>query len=316
MNTGDEKSAGSIKNLAGKALAVESSLIRQVIWTALMLCLFNLPAYAGADTLIKVGNNVIVKKGQEAASVVSIMGDVLVEGSVRDDVVAVGGSIFLGPGSTVSGDVVSVGGTVTKHDGSQVHGDVTVLDISRAISFFSPSQGHWWDVPHGYTSWFGVFPFIGFLALALILVAIAPKTIGHISFVIENAAVKSFFLGILGCTSLFPVAFMLFISIIGIILIPFEMLLAAVAFFIGYVAIAQLIGKKICLALLLSDKPILLETLVGAVFVWLVSLAPFLGSLFSTGIMITGFGGVISATIQRARTHSAVSGKISGADLQ
>ncbi len=274
-------------------------MTRMITWPAVMLCMICIPAYAKADTLVELGRNATVERGQEVDSAVSLGGDVRVDGLVRNDVVAVGGSVFLGPGSIIKGNIVSLGGTVVKEQGASVLGDITVIDPSRIKSFIMPGNDHWRDMPYGFHTPFSIFPFIGFLALALITVAIAPRAIGYISFTIEHALLKTFFLGILGSASIFPVAFMLLISIIGIILIPFEMLLVGIAFFIGYVAVVQLIGKKLFLALKMPDRPMLLETLAGTVAISLAGMAPFVGRLFTACALIIGFGGVIAGLVNR-----------------
>lgn len=264
---------------------------------ALFLCA-PFPA-SGEDTIVRLGNNVIVGSGTAVDSAVAVGGDVRVDGLVRKDAVAVGGSVFLGPGAKVMGNVTSLGGTVVRQQGSQVDGDVTIVDSSHLPSYFVPEFGNWWDFRYGFPSIFNVFSFIGFLVLALIVVAVAPRAVGSVSAAIEHGALKAFFIGILGCASIFPVAFLLVISLVGIVLIPFEMLLVGLCFFIGYVAVAQLIGKKIFIAVRYPDRPMILETIVGAVALWLVNMVPFLGWLVVVCAVVTGFGGVIVRLVSR-----------------
>jgi len=246
-----------------------------------------------------LNNDVIVAGGIAVDSAVSVGGNVRVDGLVRKDAVSVGGSVFLGPAAQVMGNVTSVGGTVVRQQGSQVGGDVTIIDASRLPSLFMPDTGHWREWHYGLPSVFNAFSFIGFLILALIVVAVAPRAIGSISIAIEQGALRAFFLGVLGCAAIFPVAFMLIVSIIGIVLIPFEMLLAGIGFFLGYVAVSQLIGKKIFIAARYPNRPMILETLIGAVALWLVNMVPFLGWLVVVYAVVTGFGGVIERLFSR-----------------
>lgn len=254
---------------------------------------------SAADNIVRLNTDVVVGGGSTVDSAVSVGGSVRVDGTVRKDAVAVGGSVFLGPGSRVMGNVTSLGGTVVRQQGSQVDGDVTIVDSSHLPSFVTPDSGHWWDVRYGFPPVIGVFSFIGFLVLALIVVAVAPGAIGSVSSTIEHGALKSFFLGVLGSASIFPVAFMLVISIIGIVLIPFEMLLVGLGFFVGYIAVAQLIGKKIFIAARYPNRPMVLETVVGTVALWLVNMVPFLGWLVVVCAAVTGFGGVIASLFNR-----------------
>ncbi len=62
--------------------------------------------------------------------VVSIGGDIIVEGEVRGDVVATRGDIKLLPTARVTGDVVSTFGEVEMEEGSKVDGDVVQVSMS------------------------------------------------------------------------------------------------------------------------------------------------------------------------------------------
>jgi hypothetical protein len=49
----------------------------------------------------------------------------MVDGGVKGDVVAIGGSVLLGDNASVSGDVVTVGGHLSRHPNAVVKGDVS-----------------------------------------------------------------------------------------------------------------------------------------------------------------------------------------------
>jgi hypothetical protein len=56
--------------------------------------------------------------------VVAIGGSIAVDGAVKGDVAAVGGSIILDDNASVSGDVVAVGGRVSRHPTATVKGEI------------------------------------------------------------------------------------------------------------------------------------------------------------------------------------------------
>src|SRR5919107_3590044 len=62
-------------------------------------------------------------------AVVAMGGDVDVRGEVDDDVVAVLGSVMLGPRAVVRGSVTSVGGRITQERGAEVRGDVNEVRL-------------------------------------------------------------------------------------------------------------------------------------------------------------------------------------------
>lgn len=258
------------------------------------------PGPALGQNTVKLKGDAVVGSGETVNSAVAIGGDVRVDGSVREDAVALGGSVFLGPRSVVWGDVVSIGGTVSRQAGAQVGGKTTIVDISRAALVLYPFfHGWWWDWPHPFPAVPGFVPLLGLLTLGLLLAVLAPRMIGGVSSAIEQSPAGSFFWGVLGSMSVFPIAFLLLISIIGIVFIPLEILMVGILFFLGYVSVARLIGKKIVTAARTGEKPMVLETLLGMVALWLVSQAPFVGWAFITLAMTVGFGGVVAAMVRR-----------------
>lgn len=252
-------------------------------------------AEAAEEKVVRLGDNIIIEPGVEVDGVVSIGGSVRVYGRVRGDVVAIGGSVFLGEQSIVRGDVVSVGGPVVKQPGAQVHGKITSVETPWNLSMFSG-----FDVP-GLSEFHGFLPFIGFLLIAVCIVALIPSTVGFISFNLEHDALKAFAWGVLGTVLILPLAFIFIISIVGIVLLPVLIILVACAFLLGYVAVSHLVGKKIAIAVKKPNKPILMETLLGIVVLSGIGFIPVIGWLVRTLAAVAGFGGVISGIIVRRR---------------
>ena len=122
--------------------------------------------------------NKIFDEGTEVKDAVAVGGSVTVNGKVRDSAVAVGGSVILGRNAVVGKDVVSVGGAVKQELGSKIYGDVVEVNIpgvSAIIPFFFEDPS---------SSWFWIYKitiFLGFLALAVLMVAVLPKPFNLIS---------------------------------------------------------------------------------------------------------------------------------------
>ncbi|MDT8274220.1 MAG: polymer-forming cytoskeletal protein [Desulfomonilia bacterium] len=285
---------------------VSSQASCSIMWIVFLacLCLVSSAGLAGEEddtSSVRLGRNVFVEKEQIVETAVAIGGDVEVQGRVRGSVVAVGGSVFLGSGAVVNGDVISLGGTVIKESGARVDGKVTVLrtsDLSGIGGLFP-----WEDMPHMPRMWrgFSLVSFLGYLTLAILVVLLIPATVGYVSFQVEFNTVKVFAWGILGIVLILPVALVLAVSILGIVLIPVEMILVASAFLLGSIAVAQLIGKKITIALKKPGRSIVLETAIGTAVLWVIGLVPVFGWLVKILVVLFGFGGVIFGIISHRR---------------
>lgn len=259
---------------------------------------------AGAEgrTIVKFGSDLVVEERMRVRDAVAIGGHVTVNGVVEHDVVAVAGSVMLGSNAVVGRNVVSVGGAIEKAEGAEVRGDLFEVNIPGLSSVLrSVSWPSWQELRWA----FGVISFIaflGFLALALLIVAILPKPVGLISSAVENSTLMVALWGLLGAVLIVPLAVFLVISVVGIVLIPLEIFLVLCAFLVGYIAVAQLIGKKITAALRRPDQPMLWETFWGLIVLWGVSWVPVLGWLINSVASLLGFGGVIGALLSARKS--------------
>ncbi|MBT8368928.1 MAG: hypothetical protein KJP23_29905, partial [Deltaproteobacteria bacterium] len=197
---------------------------------------------ANARDKVRIGGDVVVDVGTEVKDAVAVGGSVTVNGKVRDSAVAVGGSVILGPNAVIGKDVVSIGGAVQEAQGSKIHGDVVELNIPGISSlmpfFFEDTSSSWFWT-------FKIASLFGFLALAVLLVAVLPKPFDLIANNVQQNLGKVILWAVLGLVVLVPLAFFLVLSVVGIPLIALEVFLAGIAFLVGYIAIAQLIGDKI-----------------------------------------------------------------------
>jgi hypothetical protein len=108
-----------------------------------------------------------------------------------------------------------------------------------------------------------------------------------------------FLWGVLGIILIVPLAIMLAVSIIGIALIPLELLAVFLASLIGYIAVAIMIGKKLLKALNNDTPSIILSAILGVLILWLVGLIPIFGSIVKVIAWIIGFGAVIMTVARR-----------------
>lgn len=255
---------------------------------------------AGAKVrdIVKIGGDVVVKEGMTVGDAVAVGGDVTVNGVVEDNVVAVGGSVILGSKAVVGGNVVSVGGAIKKEEGARVRSDIVEVNIPGVSSVIrTVSKGKW----RGWSWAFSIISFIGLLALALLIVAIIPKPFGLISATVQKNTLKVTLWGILGLVLIVPLAILLAISVVGIPLIPLEIILVSCAFLVGYIAVAQIIGRKVAAALKRPDLNILWGTFWGLITLWVIGWVPVLGWFVKAVASLLGFGGVIATLLRTTR---------------
>lgn len=244
---------------------------------------------------IGLGRDAFVDQDAEVDYAVSLGGNVSVDGHVLKSVVAVGGSVYLGPRSVVEGHVISVGGMVVEYEGARVGGKASVINTQSLPLLFSwlPKDGA--DFMDGVASGIRWAALFGFFVLALVVAAVMPKAVGSVSFQVEHHTFRTLFWGGIAAVLVFPVALLLVFTIIGIVLIPFQVILVGCALLLGYIAVAQLIGKRLTIAVKRPNRPIVLETAIGLAVLSLVGLAPFGGWLIKSIATLLGLGGVISA---------------------
>jgi hypothetical protein len=187
-------------------------------------------------------------------AVVAIGGDVDVRGEVDDDVVAVLGSVRLGPRAVVRGSVTSVGGRITQERGAEVRGDVNEVRLSGRP--WHHAGGHWapWVGRDMFSSWFSLLATlirIGLvMLLALIVAVVASGPTERISRRVAADPWVSGFVGLLAQVLFVPVLVLtvvfLAISIVGIpllVLVPFALVALLFGVLMGFTGVARRVGE-------------------------------------------------------------------------
>jgi hypothetical protein len=285
----------------------------------------------GVGDRVRVFGSVNVERDEEVrGEVVAVLGSARVDGHVSDSVIAVLGSVDLGPEARVGGDVIAVGGRVRQADGAEIRGSVTEVPLSPN---FQDARGFgWWAMP-------GVYPFtgaarlagtmfrlfvLGLLASMIVLVARQPvERIGHR--VVEEP-VKMAAIGLLAQLLVFPLlvltSVVLAISIIGIpflLLIPVALVALLLILLGGFSGVAQALGGwmaaragwnaeqplvRAWLGVLLLFAPLLTARLLGFIGgPWSVLPAMLAGIalLIEYIVWTTGFGAALTTAYESRR---------------
>jgi hypothetical protein len=225
------------------------------------------------------GGNLVVY-GEVQGDAVVTNGNADIEGKVAGDVVATGGNIQLGPHSSVGGNVLAVMGTVSTSPGAVVKGTTQ----SNPFGTNGNSSVHW--APWASSSErFGLgnpadlflrsIP-VGMLSLVLLLLAVAvvsvqPGRVRISSATLDAEPGPSVVVGLIMGFLLGPavgfLAFVLAITVVGIILIPVLMVGIGLGLLFGLVVISLWLGRRIYETThqvgIPHVPPIILEVLIG-----------------------------------------------------
>jgi hypothetical protein len=195
--------------------------------------------------------------------------------------------------AVVGGDVFVIGGIIVRGRGAEVRGDVTEInadDISDSIAKALSEEWEGWSWIFAVVS---VSIFLGVLLLTVLTVFLIPKPVRLIASAVREKPFKVTVWGLIGLVLVVPLAVLLAISVVGIVLIPLEMALVLCAILLGFVAVSQLVGRKLFTILKRQDQSIMRETIWGLIILWLIGWIPYVGWMIKMCAIVIGLGGVL-----------------------
>jgi uncharacterized RDD family membrane protein YckC len=251
--------------------------------------------------------------GPVGNSVVSVLGNTYVDSEISENVVSVLGDVELGPHAVVNGEVATIGGTLVRDPAAKVNGSV------QTVTMFHHGGGldgfHAW-VRHAllYGRPLAIAPGLGwawtiaaiFMVLYLLIAMLFPRGIERSVRTMEEApgsSVLAAFLTLL----LKPVVFMLvFITVIGIMLVPFMVVALWVIGLFGKAVAFAWLGRRL---LPKRESPetwfTVLTVLIGGLLATVLYLVPVLGFIVYKGLDILGVGIVVYTLLQVMRANRA-----------
>jgi hypothetical protein len=243
-----------------------------------------------APDVIKIKKDTEIPGHMTVNDVIMIDGDLTVLGRVNRNIVMVGGDAFLKNGSYVGGDIISIGGRVVQDPAAAVSGKVTQIYVPVFIPILTGILKGGWV---GVWMMIGFIVLLGFLSLALVLMALVPDHIRNVVKVLEGSFPAMFLWGVLWIVLITPIAVLLAISVVGIMLIPLEVLLVSLAFIIGYIAAAVFIGDRVLISARKTTIPFL-NAAIGIVVLYFAGFVPVVGNMVKLLFLIAGFGAVVT----------------------
>ena len=267
------------------------------------------------DAVVSVFGNTRVEGGSVGDASVAVFGDNYVNAPVEGDVVAVLGSVELGPNAKVRGNVVVVGGQLKRDDGATVRGSVqNILSIptgavvglrswlSNCVRYlrplaFAPGLGWAWTIA------------LGFLGLYTLMAVLFREPVDRCVKTLQEHPGQTIVASLLTML-LTPVLFaVVCITIIGIAFIPilsFGMFLATL---FGKAVVLTWIGRGV-LKLFQREEGKLsaaVAVLVGGAVILLLYVVPIIGFIVYNLLGLLALGVVVYTLLlaQRARRKSA-----------
>lgn len=282
---------------------------------------------------VRIFGGVNVNEDESINQAVAVFGDVHVNGEIRQEAVAVLGSVILGPKGVVRGDVVSVGGRVRRSEGARIEGAVTEISFADAGLRLNDA---WTIGPMnfgGFGGFDGLPRLLGstfrMLLLALfagIALVIARGSVERSAERVMDNPPKAMLVGLAAELLFLPVliltAFVLVITLIGIpllLLLPFAVLILVLLAFVGFSGTAYAVGQgarrrfgmggqaaflDVCLGLGIILSPLLVGRVVGIAgwpgnpLSWLLVAT---GTAFEFLAWTAGFGAVLMNAFSRWR---------------
>jgi len=139
-----------------------------------------------------------------------------------------------------------------------------------------------------------ILSFIGFLVLAILVVAFFNKNVDLVVAATEKAAGSKFLWGLLVVLLIVPITVLLIVSVVGIVVLPVWIIILIAASILGYVAIAEIFGEKILTALKVKKPTTMTCVVVGTIILGLLGLVPFVGWLIKLVAAVCGLGAVLT----------------------
>ncbi len=235
---------------------------------------------------VQVGKAVHVKAGETVDDAVAVGAPLTVEGTVRGDAVAVGGSLIVKPTAHIHGDAVSVGGGLSIEEGAVVEGEQVGVGIPFPIEHFIGEDGELRIHPPHFSEdladALGTINRLGVILksallflLALIINAMFPKRIDRVIEYINDHIGYAVLAGVIMPFAVITLTLLLIVTLIGIPLVFVVFLAMALLLAFGMTAFIAWLGDKI--PLLKNKKNRIGAMAIGAMAIMLVNLIPFVG---------------------------------------
>ncbi|MFH1469359.1 MAG: hypothetical protein ABIO70_33550 [Pseudomonadota bacterium] len=247
----------------------------------------------GASDVTSFIGAVTIAPDQAVGEAVSFGGPVTVSGTVLGDAVSFGGDVIVTEEGHVHGDAVSFTGKVRVEPGGRVDGDKVALGgavqsprASRGLAHLAAQGGAWMHNMVRRTVLLLCLAGIGVLVLGLF-----PEKVRNVARGIERHPIRYGLAGLLLSGTGLVVSGLLAITLVGIPLSGFVLLLLGLAWLLGFVALGQVVGDL--LPVPAGARGRAGAFLVGVCLLGALSFVPYLGKLLIFASLFPCIGAAI-----------------------
>ena len=256
---------------------------------------------SGSDR-VSFGNGIEVKIGETVRDAVAFGAPVKVSGSVLGSAISFGDNVHVSSTGHVKGDAASFGGRIIVDDGGTIDGQQMSFGPAAALSMlsFGSLSVHRPEVPLpqriGGTMLKAGAQFLVLFLLGLLVLAIAPQRATAVADALEAHPFKAGGFGVLAMIAAVPFSLVLFVTVIGIPLIPVLWVGLFASWFFGLIALAMLVGRRLPTKVIPTNTAVLA---LGAAVLVAVGLLPwaigwiawfFIGFFAVGAVLMTKFG--------------------------
>jgi hypothetical protein len=218
----------------------------------------------GSD-VVQFGKKIVIGPDELVnGDVVSIGGDIIIEGKVMGDVAAIFGSVDLGAAAIVNGEVVSILGEVDREDGSVVRGETAVIGRHHRNGLVFPI-GPFGESVGGAVAKVILFV-ITLLLMLMVFYFIAPRMANAAAHA-SGSFLKSFGVGLLvliaGTVLVAVLAIILAITIVGIPVAVLLVLSFIALFVLGYFVSALALGSFVARKFNIERESVFVHGFIG-----------------------------------------------------
>ena len=252
--------------------------------------------------LVAVARDIEVD-GDALADVAALNGSVLVKGSVKGDVIVVGGNARLGPRASVGGDISVIGGVIQADPGARIGGrSVAYPNASPTLTTLleGPSLGLSGTSPLVLGAKLALLA--AWAALLLLLFAASGRQMLETADDVRREPFLSFFTGLTGVAALVLTALALTIFLGGLAWAPMLALVALLLLVLklwGMVAVFYALGDWVASRVLHRNLRPLNAATVGLLLMGAVKFLPYVGVWVWTAATLIGIGATLSTKFGR-----------------
>ena len=288
-------------------------LLKIVIFSIILLFVLSSVALAGSNTnngIVKFSGDVHVDEDEIVlGNIVLFSGDAVIEGKVEGDVVAFAGDVTVN--GEITGDVVCLGGIINRGPEGSIGGDQVTLASGLNISIVRELPQIGSNILSPFLGLgLRIVSLLSFMVLAVLISVLVPSHIISMGNYLEKNYLRTGLIGILTLVATPIICIALFLTIIGIPLIPLFLVVLVLAGFVGYTGLANKIGEKIVSALGFTwPQPI--NVVIGILVLWAILKIPVLKLfiflvlvLLSLGIIIDTKFGTMNSWLPAKKTPS------------